>query len=81
MLWCLRIPDHPIVGTWQFKDGTVEFRADGTLTVDSGQQQIIGVWMVQDGQITVTITLPDNTTQTTTCDYKIEHNTLTVTGD
>jgi uncharacterized protein (DUF2147 family) len=75
-------PDQPLVGKWQHQDGTIEFHADGTLTLAGmQQQQINGWWTVQDGQITLTITLPNNTTQTTTCGYTIESNTLTISGE
>jgi hypothetical protein len=74
-------PDRPLLGKWQYEDGTVEFHADGTLTFASRQQQINGTWTLDGGQITLVLTGPDGTTQTATCDFAIEGNTLTIAGD
>lgn len=73
-------PARPIVGKWQYEGGILEFHADGSLTL-AGVQQIKGTWKIEAGQLTVTFTLPDNTTQATTCGYTIEQSTLTISGE
>jgi len=74
-------PDRPLLGKWEYPDGVVEFHADGTLTVATREQQINGTWTVAGGQITLALTGPDGSTQTATCDFAIEGNTLTISGD